>query len=194
MAGELVLIFIGAVVVNNFVLTYFLGLCPFIGVSNRIESAFSMGMAVTFVMTMTAAVCWTINRHVLVRFGVPFLEYVSFIIVIASLVQLVEMFMRKVSPALYHALGIFLPLITTNCAILGLALFLVLRDYGFVQSVVFGFGAGVGFTVALVIMAGIREQLEWADVPPALKGAPITLIVAGLLALAFMGFSGIPIM
>jgi len=192
MGAEVLLIFIGAVVVNNFVLTYFLGLCPFIGVSNKIESAFSMGLAVTFVMTITAAVCWAINQHILIRFGVPFLEYVSFIIVIASLVQLVEMFMRKVSPALYHALGIFLPLITTNCAILGLALFMVLRSYGFVQSVVFGFGAGIGFTVALVIMAGIREQLEWADVPPALRGAPITLIVAGLLALAFMGFSGIP--
>jgi len=191
MKENLFVVFIGAAVINNFVLTYFLGICPFLGVSNRLSSALSMGMATTFVMSITAPTAWAINNFILVKFNVPFLEYVAFILVIASLVQLVEMFVKKVSPALYRALGIYLPLITTNCAILGLALLEVLRGYDFAQSVVFGVGAGVGFTMALVIMAGIREQLELADVPQSLRGAPITLIVAGLLALAFMGFSGI---
>ncbi|MFW6181254.1 MAG: electron transport complex subunit RsxA [Spirochaetota bacterium] len=188
---EVILIFISAVLVNNFVLSYFLGICPFIGVSGRIESSVSMGFAVTFVMTLSAAITWLINHYVLIAFGVPFLEYVSFIIVIASLVQFVEMFIRKMSSTLYDALGIYLPLITTNCAILGLALFGALRDYGFIENVVFGIGAGIGFTLALVIMAGIREQLDLADVPESLRGAAITLIVAGLLALAFMGFAGL---
>jgi electron transport complex protein RnfA len=187
----LILILISAVLVNNFVLTYFLGICPFLGVSGKIDSAVSMGLAVTFVLTLTAAITWLINRYILVALGVPFLEYVSFIIVIAALVQFVEMFIRKTSKALYDALGIYLPLITTNCAILGLALFGVLREYRFLQNVVFGLGAGAGFTLALVIMAGIREQLELADVPESLQGAAITLIIAGLLALAFMGFAGL---
>lgn len=189
---DLLFIFISAAIINNFVLTYFLGICPFLGVSNKLDSAFSMGIAVTFVMTMTAAVTWLINTHILVRFGVEYLEYVSFIIIIASLVQLVEMFIRKVSPVLYRALGIFLPLITTNCAILGLALFMVLRKYNFIQGIFFAFGAGAGFTMALLIMAGIREELDLADVPRPLQGAGITLIIAGFLALAFMGFAGIP--
>lgn len=184
------MLFISTVLVNNFVLAYFLGICPFIGVSDRISSAVGLGMATTFVMTMTASVTWFINHKILLAFNVPFLQYVSFILVIASLVQLVEMFVRKTSPPLYRALGIFLPLITTNCAILGLALLSALRDYGFLQAVVFGVGAGVGFTMALVIMAGIREQLELADVPPQLRGAGITLITASLLALSFMGFQG----
>jgi electron transport complex protein RnfA len=188
---KLLLIFISAALVNNFVLTYFLGICPFLGVSGRIGSAVSMGMAVTFVMTITAAITWLINRFILVGLGVPFLEYVSFIIIIAALVQFVEMFIRKTSKPLYDALGIFLPLITTNCAILGLALFGALRGYGFIENVVFGIGAGVGFTLALTIMAGIREQLELADVPLSLKGPPLTLIIAWLLALAFMGFAGL---
>ena len=188
---EVILIFISAVLVNNFVLSYFLGICPFIGVSGRIESSVSMGFAVTFVLTLSAAITWLINHYVLIAFGVPFLEYVSFIIVIASLVQFVEMFIRKMSSTLYDALGIYLPLITTNCAILGLALFGALRDYGFIENVVFGIGAGIGFTLALVIMAGIREQLDLSDVPASLQGAAITLIVAGLLALAFMGFAGL---
>jgi electron transport complex protein RnfA len=188
---EVILIFISAVLVNNFVLSYFLGICPFIGVSERIESSVSMGFAVTFVMTLSAAITWLINHYILIPFGVPFLEYVSFIIVIASLVQFVEMFIRKMSSTLYDTLGIYLPLITTNCAILGLALFGVLRDYGFIQNVVFGIGAGIGFTLALVIMTGIREQLDLSDVPKSLQGAAITLIVAGLLALAFMGFAGL---
>lgn len=188
---EVILIFISAVLVNNFVLSYFLGICPFIGVSERIESSVSMGFAVTFVLTLSAAITWLINNFILIPFGVPFLEYVSFIIVIASLVQFVEMFIRKMSDTLYDTLGIYLPLITTNCAILGLALFGALRDYDFIQNVVFGIGAGIGFTLALVIMAGIREQLDLSDVPESLRGAAITLVVAGLLALAFMGFAGL---
>jgi len=188
---EIFIIFISASIVNNFVLTYFLGICPFLGVSNKIDSSFSLGLATTFVMVITAVASWLINHYILILFNVPFLEYVSFIIVIASMVQLVEMFVKKTSPVLYRALGIFLPLITTNCAILGLALFAVLRDYSFIQTVVFGIGAGVGFTLAIVIMAGIREELEMADIPYPLKGAGITLIVAGFLALAFMGFAGL---
>lgn len=188
---ELILIFFSAAIVNNFVLAYFLGICPFIGVSSKITSAFSMGLATTFVMTITAIVTWLIYHLLLVPFNLEFLQYVSFILVIASLVQFVEMFIKKVSQPLYRALGIFLPLITTNCAILGLALFMVLKDYTFVQSVVYGIGAGAGFTLAITIMAGIREELDLADVPKPMQGAPITLIVAGLLALAFMGFSGL---
>ena len=188
---ELVLILIAASITNNFVLTYFLGICPFIGVSNKIESAIGLGVATTFVMTMAATVTWLIYHHILVPYNLMFLQYVAFIIVIASFVQFVEMFIRKVSPPLYKALGIFLPLITTNCAILGLTLFMVLRNYQFLESVVFGLGAGIGFTLALVIMAGIREELEYADIPEPLKGAGITLIIAGMLAMAFMGFGGL---
>ena len=189
---ELFTVFIAAAVVNNFVLHYFLGLCPFIGVSGRLKSAFGMGCAATFVMSLTALVTWLIDHHILQRFGVdPFLKYVAFILVIASLVQLVEMFLHKTLPELYRALGIFLPLITTNCAILGLALFASMWKYTLVKAVVLGVGAGVGFTMALLIMAGIREHLELADLPEAVRGIAITLITAGLLALAFMGFSGI---
>ena len=189
---ELILIFIAASITNNFVLTYFLGICPFIGVSNKVDSAIGLGVATTFVMTMAATVTWLIYHHILVPFNLVFLQYVTFIIVIASFVQFVEMFIRKVSPALYRALGIYLPLITTNCAILGLALFMVLRDYNFIQSIVFALGSGSGFTLALVIMAGIREELDRADIPRPLQGAAITLIIAGFLALAFMGFAGMP--
>ncbi|MGB2705772.1 MAG: electron transport complex subunit RsxA [Candidatus Omnitrophota bacterium] len=191
MAITLILIFISAAITHNFVLTYFLGICPFIGVSRRIEQAIGMGMATTFVMTLAAMVTWVIYHFILLRFGLPFLQYAAFIIVIASLVQIVEMFIRKVSPALYRALGIYLPLITTNCAILGLTLFMVLRKYTFLQSIVFGVGAGVGFTLALIIMSGIREELDCCDIPKPLQGAGITLIIAGLLALAFMGFGGL---
>lgn len=190
MGTELILIFIAAVITNNFVLSYFLGICPFLGVSNKLNSAIGMGLATTFVMTITAGVTWCIYHLILHPLKIEYLEYVSFIIVIASLVQFVEMFLNKKVPVLYKALGIYLPLITTNCAILGLALFMVLRDYNFIQALVFGFGAGAGFTLALVIMAGIRENLDFADVPEPFKGGPITLIIAGLLALAFMGFSG----
>ncbi len=188
---KLIMIFISASLINNFVLTYFLGICPFIGVSNKTENALNMGMATTFVMTLSAAVTWPVYHYILVKYNVPYLEYVAFIIVIAALVQFVEMYIRKASPALYRALGIFLPLITTNCAILGLALFMVLREYNYLESVVFGFATGVGFTLALLMMSGIREELEFADVPEVFKGASITLIVAGMMALAFMGFAGL---
>ncbi len=187
---ELFLIFVSAAVVNNFVLAYFLGICPFVGVSGKISSAVSMGMATTFVMTMTAMVSWVIYHQVLVPNELEFLQTVSFILVVASLVQFVEMVIKKVSPALYRALGIFLPLITTNCAILGLALYAVMREYDFFESLVFGIGAGAGFTLALTLMAGIREELEMAEVPVTLRGAGITMIVAGSMALAFMGFAG----
>lgn len=187
---ELLAIFITAVLINNFVLYYFLGICPFLGVSKKLDSALSMGMAVTFVMTITAVISWMINNWILIPYGIGFLQTVSFILVIASLVQLVEMFIRKISPPLYRALGIYLPLITTNCAIMGLALLAARKSYGFLEAVVFGFGSGMGFTLAIVLMAGIREQLDLADVPEPLKGAGIALIVAGIMALAFTGFSG----
>ncbi|MBI1937438.1 MAG: electron transport complex subunit RsxA [Ignavibacteriales bacterium] len=187
---DLLIIFISAAVVNNFVLAMFLGICPFIGVSNKTSSALSMGMATTFVMVLTAIVSWLLYFLILVPYKMEFLQIPSFILVIAALVQFVEMVIKKVSQPLYRALGIFLPLITTNCAILGLALLLSMREYTFMQSVIFGLGAGAGFTLALFIMSGIREELELTDVPKAFRGAPITLITAGLLALAFMGFAG----
>jgi electron transport complex protein RnfA len=188
---QILAVFIVAVLVNNFVLYYFVGICPFLGVSKRVDTAASMGMAVIFVMTITAAVTWLINNLVLIPFGLPFLEYVSYIVVIASLVQFLELFIRKTFPELYKTLGIFLPLITTNCAILFVALVQAMRSYGFIESIAFGFGAGVGFTLAIVLMAGIREQLEVADIPQPFRGGAITLIVAGIMALAFMGFTGL---
>ncbi|HUU52346.1 MAG TPA: electron transport complex subunit RsxA [Candidatus Heimdallarchaeota archaeon] len=187
---ELMAIFISAVLVQNFVLYYFLGICPFLGVSKKIDSALSMGLAVTFVMSITAVVSWLINNLILIPYDLGYLQIVSFILVIASLVQLVEMFIRKISPPLYQALGIYLPLITTNCAIMGLALIAALNEYSFVETVIFGFGSGLGFTLAIVLMAGIREQLDLSDVPEPLKGAGIALIVAGIMALAFNGFIG----
>jgi electron transport complex protein RnfA len=187
---ELLAIFISAILINNFVLHYFLGICPFLGVSKKLDSAISMGLAVTFVMTITAVVSWIINHWILLPYKLEYLQIVSFILVIASLVQLVEMFIRKTSPPLYQALGIFLPLITTNCAIMGLALLAALKNYNFMETVVFGVGSGLGFTLAIVLMAGIREQLDLADVPEPLKGAGIALIVAGIMALGFFGFSG----
>jgi len=173
--SRLILVFLGAVLVNNFVLRYFLGICPFLGVTGKVESAVAMGFATTFVMTLTAAVVWIINTF----------------IIRASLVQLIEMFVKKTNPALYRALGIYLPLITTNCSILFLALFIPLRNYSFIDSIVFGFGAGMGFTFVMLLMATIREELEFANVPKSLRGAPMTLITAGLLALVFMGFTGL---
>lgn len=187
---ELIAIFISAVLINNFVLHYFLGICPFLGVSKRIDSALSMGFAVTFVMTITAIVSWIVNHWVLIPYNLDYLQIVSFILIIASLVQLVEMFIRKISPPLYQALGIYLPLITTNCAILGLALLASLKNYSFLETIIFGFGSGIGFTLAIVLMAGIREQLDMADVPEVLKGPGIALITAGIMALGFMGFTG----
>ena len=187
---ELLAIFISALLIQNFVLYYFLGICPFLGVSKKIDSALSMGLAVTFVMSITAVVSWLINNLILIPYDLGYLQIVSFILVIASLVQLVEMFIRKISPPLYQALGIYLPLITTNCAIMGLALIAALNEYSFAETVIFGFGSGMGFTLAILLMAGIREQLDLSDVPEPLKGAGIALIVAGIMALAFNGFIG----
>jgi Na+-translocating ferredoxin:NAD+ oxidoreductase subunit A len=183
-------IFIAAVLINNFVLGQFLGICPFVGVSGKLSSATSMGMATIFVMTMATMVTFLIRNYILVPYGLEFLQTVSFILVIASLVQFVEMVIKKVSKQLYRALGIYLPLITTNCAIMGLCLFAAMREYTFFQSLVYALGAGVGFTLAIVLMAGIREELELADVPRSLQGAGITMVVAGIMALGFMGFAG----
>ena len=188
---DLFVIFFATIFINNVVLTYFLGICPFVAVSKEIPTAFGMGMAVVFVMFMTMGINWPLYHLVLVPFKVEYLQFLVFIFVIATFVQIVEMFLRKSVPRLYRALGIYLPLITTNCAILGLALFMVLKNYTFPQAIVFGIGGGLGFTLAILIMAGIREELEYADVPEALQGAGITLIIAGLLALACLGFSGI---
>lgn len=187
---EVILILVASVLINNFVLKYFLGICPFLGVSSKTDSAVGMGFATTFVMSVMAPVVWLVNNFILGKLNLVFLQAVAFIIIIACLVQLVEMVIKKTSPHLYKTLGIYLPLITTNCAILFSALFLVLRDYSLLESVVFGFGGGCGFALALVIMSGIREELELADIPECLEGAGITLIVASFLALAFMGFGG----
>lgn len=183
-------IFLNACIINNFVLSLFLGICPFLGVSGKIETASRMGAAVTFVMLVSSSCAYGINV-MLVKYDLVFLRLICFIAVIASAVQLVEMFMKKFSPALFRALGIFLPLITTNCAILGLALFQTAKAYNFTQCLVYALGAGAGFSIALVIMAGLREQLELADVPDMVKGAALSLMLAGILSLAFMGFAGI---
>ena len=188
---ELFTIFIGAILVNNFVLARFLGICPFLGQSKNVGMAFGMGMSVVFVMTLASVATNLLYGFVLVPLGLEYLVTVSFILVIAALVQLVDIVLQKVLPALHRMMGIYLVLITTNCAILGLALLNVVKNYNFIESLVFGLSAGIGFTLALVIMAGMRERLELADVPESLRGFPITLIVAGLLSIAFMGFSGL---
>ena len=189
--AQLLAIFFSAAVVNNFVLYRFLGICPFLGVSKKTGSALGMGLAVTFVMVIATTATWLIHNLLLVRFGLPFLQYAVFILVIASLVQFIEMYMKKYQDNLYKAFGIYLPLITTNCAILGVTLLMVLEGYNFIESLVFAIGAGAGFMLALLLMSGIRERLDLADVPDALKGAPIALIIAGILALAFAGFGSI---
>ncbi|AQQ70582.1 Electron transport complex protein RnfA [Limihaloglobus sulfuriphilus] len=187
----LILAFISIVIVNNLVFSKFLGICPYLGVSGRIDMAFGMGLAVTFVVTLSGIMTYMIDNYVLMRFNLEIVRYVAFIMVIAGAVQLVEMYVRKFFPSLYESFGIFLALITTNCAILGLCLFLNLWEvHSILMAAVMSFGAGIGFTMAICIMAGIREELELANVPDCLKGAPITLITAGLLALAFMGFGG----
>ncbi len=183
-------IFINASLINNFVLAYFLGICPFLGVSGKMETATKMGGAVTFVMLISSVCAYGLHAF-LVAINAPFLQLISFIVVIASTVQLVEMFIKKISPALFRALGIFLPLITTNCAILGLALFQTNKGYGFVESFVYALGAGAGFTLALILIAGLREQLNFADVPNVVKGTALTLLIAGILSLSFMGFAGL---
>ncbi|MEX2606918.1 MAG: RnfABCDGE type electron transport complex subunit A [Kiritimatiellia bacterium] len=183
-------IFLNAFLINNFVLAMFLGLCPFLGVSGKIKTAGNMGIAVTFVMLVSSICAYGLNV-VLSRYDLEFLRLISYIAVIASAVQLVEMAIKRFSPALFRALGIFLPLITTNCAILGLALFQTAREYNFVQSLAFALGAGAGFTLALLLMAGLREKLELAEVPDLARDAAMSLMIAGLLSLAFMGFAGL---
>jgi electron transport complex protein RnfA len=191
MAGELALIAVSAMLVNNFVLARFLGICPFLGVSRRMESAVGMSMAVLFVMTVASLVTWLVQRLVLVPFQLEYLRTITFILVIASLVQLVEMVVQKTSPVLYQALGIFLPLITTNCAILGVALLVQQKAYGFLQTLTFAVAASAGFGLALVLLAGLRESLALASLPRAFQGNAIVLVTAGILSLAFMGFSGL---
>lgn len=183
-------IFLNSCLVNNFVLAYFLGICPFLGVSAKLGTAGRMGGAVTFVMVVSSICAFGINA-LLTAMDAPYLKLISFIAVIASTVQLVEMFIKKMNPALFRALGIFLPLITTNCAILGVALFQTNKGYGFLQSLVFAVGAGAGFTLALILMAGLREKLELARPPEMVKGAALAMILAGLLSICFMGFAGL---
>jgi H+/Na+-translocating ferredoxin:NAD+ oxidoreductase subunit A len=191
MAGELALIAVSAMLVNNFVLARFLGICPFLGVSRRMESAVGMSMAVLFVMTVASLVSWLVQRLILAPFGLEYLRTITFILVIASLVQLVEMVVQKTSPVLYQALGIFLPLITTNCAILGVALLVQQKNYGFLETLTFAVAASLGFGLALVLLAGLRTSLALAALPRAFQGNAIVLITAGILSLAFMGFSGL---
>lgn len=188
---KLVLIILSTVLVNNFVLTKFLGICPFIGVSKQIESAVGMGLAVIFVMTLASVISWLIQYYVLIPLNIEFLQTVFFILVIASLVQFIEMVIKKTSPTLGATLGVYLPLITTNCAILGVAILNIKDNYNLVESIVSGIGSGLGFTLALVLMAGIRERLDKADVPYFFKGTPIAFITASLLAMAFLGFGGL---
>jgi Na+-translocating ferredoxin:NAD+ oxidoreductase subunit A len=188
---ELFLILVGAVFVNNFVLARFLGICPFLGVSKKVETALGMGMAVVFVMTVAAVVTWLIQYYVLNPFGIEYLQTIAFILVVASLVQLVEMIIQKASPVLYQSLGIFLPLITTNCAVLGVAVLNIQKDYTFLETIIFALGAAAGFTLAMVLFAGLRERLDLCPVPASFRGTGIALISAGLLSLAFMGFAGL---
>lgn len=188
---EYILIIISAVLVNNVVLVQFLGICPFLGVSNKIDTSLGMGMAVIFVMSLANLVTFLIQNYVLVPLNIEFMQTITFIFVIAFLVQVVEIILKKTAPALYQALGIYLPLITTNCAVLGIAILAVQKDLNLIMSVVYAAAIAVGFTLALILMAGIREQLAIADTPKGMRGFALTLVTAGLLSLAFMGFSGI---
>lgn len=188
---DLILILIGAALVNNVVLSQFLGLCPFLGVSKKVETAAGMGAAVIFVITIASFCTSVINQYVLVRFDVEYLQTIVFILVIAALVQFVEMVLKKQMPGLYSSLGVYLPLITTNCAVLGVAIINVQKEYDILKGVINGFGTSVGFTIAIVILAGIRERVEHNDVPEAFKGSPIVLITSGLMAIAFCGFAGL---
>ena len=183
---------LGAILVENFIFSKFLGICPFMGVSKKVDTAVGMGVAVIFVMTVASIVCWLVNALLLVPLNLQFMQTVAYILVIAALVQFVEMFLQKMIPSLYQALGIYLPLITTNCAVLGVALLNTQNDYSFIGSVIYGLTGGVGFLLAIVLFASVREQLDaTADCPKAFEGFPIALITAGLIALAFMGFSGL---
>ena len=186
-------ILISALLTENFILVKFYGICPFMGVSKKIDTALGMGMAVTFVMAIASAACWAVYNLILVKLNLEYMQTVAFILVIAAIVQVVEMFLKKAVPAMYKALGIYLPLITTNCAVLGAALVNVQKGYDFLQSVFYGACGGLGFTLAIVLFASVRERVEKAECPKCFKGFPITLISAGLLALAFMGFSGLKV-
>ena len=189
MISNLLILSIGAILIENFVLVQFMGICPFLGVSKKVETATGMGLAVVFVMACASAITYFVNL-VLNLLGIAYLQTIAFILVIAVLVQFVEMFLKKSAPALYSSLGIYLPLITTNCAVLGVAILNVTKGLNFIESLVYGATAGLGFTLAIILLAGVRERLESADIPEFLKGMPITLITAGLLSVAFMGFSG----
>jgi electron transport complex protein RnfA len=193
MFTSLLSISLGAILINNFIFSQFLGICPFLGVSSKLDTAVGMGFAVIFVMGLASAICWVVNEYLLVKLGLAYMQTLAFILVIAVLVQLVEMFLKKSVPSLYTALGIYLPLITTNCAVLGVVLLNVQNDYSFIESVVYGITGGVGFLVAIALFATVRERLEFADYPKAFDGFAISLVSAGLLALAFMGFSGMKI-
>ena len=188
---EYILIFISAIFVNNIVLSQFLGICPFLGVSQKVSTSLGMGAAVAFVMTLATIVTYLVQIYVLNPFGLGYLQTLAFILVIAALVQMVEIILKKVSPALYQALGIFLPLITTNCAVLGVAILVIQKDFSLLQSVVYAFSTAIGFALALVVFAGIREQLAMVRIPKGMQGVAIVLVTAGLLSLAFMGFSGV---
>ena len=189
----ILLIMLGAILIENFIFSRFFGICPFLGVSENPDTAVGMGFAVIFVMTVSCAATSLVYDHLLVRFGLEYLSTIAFIVIIASLVQLIEMFLKKLIPSLYNALGIYLPLITTNCAVLGAALLNVEENRGFIHSVVFGFSAAVGFTLALVVFAGVRARIKNCDVPKSFRGSSIALVAAGLIAMAFSGFSSISI-
>lgn len=193
MFAKLISISLGAILVDNFIFSQFLGCCPFLGCSNKIETASGMGLAVIFVMGLASAICWVVDQMILVPLGLEFLETLAFILVIAALVQFVEMFLKKMLPSLYSALGIYLPLITTNCAVLGVVLLNVQEDYNFIESVVHGVTGGIGFLLAIVLFATVREKVEFSEYPESFEGFPICLVSAALLALAFMGFSGMSI-
>lgn len=189
--SNIIVIFFSAILINNFVLTRFLGICPFLGVSKKVETAVGMSLAVIFVMTVASLTTWAVQEYVLKPTGLEYLRTIAFILVIAVLVQFVEMVIQKTSPTLYQALGVYLPLITTNCAVLGVTILNITGAYTLVQSIVHGFAAAVGFGLAIVVFAGIRERLEMAEIPKALEGFPIALIVAGLLSISFFGFQGL---
>lgn len=191
--SDYLLVLLGTALVNNVVLVKFLGLCPFMGVSNKLDTAVGMGLATTFVLTLASATSWILEHLVLAPLGLGFLRILSFILVIAAVVQFTELVVHKTSPVLYSLLGIYLPLITTNCAVLGIALLNVQEDNGFLQSLVYGLGSALGFTLVMVVFAGMRERLALAQVPASFAGAPIAFIAAGLLSLAFMGFAGLPV-
>ena len=190
---KLLSITLGAILANNFIFSQFLGCCPFLGVSKKVDTAVGMGVAVTFVMGLASAVCFVVNKYILIPLDLAYMQTVAFILVITSLVQFIEMFLQKAMPALYTALGVYLPLITTNCAVLGVVLLNVQNGYNFIESVVYGITGGLGFLLAIVLFASIRERLVFADYPKCWDGFPIALITAGLMALAFMGFSGLKV-